>query len=170
MADLGSTITSKQTVNESATSFKESSSSHQLCFCREKAVETWRSYQWILPRQQTGRQTRTTQRQTDKQQRERQVMVTIGLLHSSSSHPGSVLTLDSTTAPSAGCVQFACFCPGHTPCRCSDISPLPASSVAVPPLPLAPHPPGQLCSGTLPWLGTLEELAIEEPEEKEDHA
>ena len=132
-----------------------------------------RRSQWIFPRQQIGRQTRTTQRQTDKQQRERQVMVTIGL---PSTHPESVLTLDSTTAPSAGCVQSACFCPGHTPCRCSDTSPLSASSVAVPPLPLDPHPPGQLCSASRHAAlarhleGTLEELACEEPEEKEAHA
>ena len=101
-------------------------------------------------------------------------MVTKGL-HSSSSHPGSVLTLDSTTAPSAGCVRFFCFCPGHTSCRCSGTSPSSASSVAVPPLPLDPHPHGQLCSASRYVAlaghleGTPEELDIEEPEVKEDH-
>lgn len=62
-----------------------------------------------------------------------------------STDPGSVLRLDSTTVPSAGCAQCFYFSPGHTPCRCSGSVPLPAVSLVVPPWPLAPYLPGQLC-------------------------
>lgn len=96
-------------------------------------------------------------------------------INSSSSHPGSVLRQDNTTAPSAGCVQSFYFCPGHIPCRCSGSFLFSASSVAVPLLTLAPHPPGQLYLASRHVVlagmeGTLEELAaMEEHQEMEEH-
>ena len=91
----------------------------------------------------------------------------------SSTQPGTVLRLDSTTDPSTGCVQCFCFYPGHTAYRCSGNVLSPSVSLVVPPLPAAPDLPWQPShasrsaalsemEGSLQLAGTVEQAGMEQ--------